>query len=98
MQSVWRDRNGFLVSTRTIPSARSAIVGPVRLRARRRCVSIVEEDSMYRSVIYASSLSRREARWRRVRRRGGAAAPRLAVLVMSLSAAAFAVTVLERFL
>lgn len=53
---------------------------------------------MYRSVIYASSLSRREARWRRVRRRGGAAAPRLAVLAMSLSAAAFAITVLERLL
>lgn len=51
---------------------------------------------MYRSVIYASSLSRREARWRRVRRRGGAAAPRLAMLAMGLSGAAFAVTVLER--
>ncbi len=53
---------------------------------------------MYRSVIYASSLSRREARWRRVRRRGGAAAPGLAVGVMGLSAIAFAVTVLERLI
>ena len=53
---------------------------------------------MYRSVIYASSLSRREARWRRVRRRGGAAAPGLAVAAMCLSAGAFAVAVLERLL
>ena len=52
---------------------------------------------MYRSVIYSSSLSRREARWRRVRRRGGAVAPRLAVLAMTASGAAFALAVLERF-
>lgn len=53
---------------------------------------------MYRSVIYASSLSRREARWRRVRRRGGAAAPGLAVLAMCASAFAFVVVVVERLL
>jgi hypothetical protein len=51
---------------------------------------------MDRPIIYASSVTRRQARWRRARRRGGLLGPRLAMLALSASACAFAVTVLER--
>ncbi len=47
-------------------------------------------------VIYASTVTRRQARWRRVRRRGALFGPRLAMLVMWASATAFAVAVIER--
>ena len=51
---------------------------------------------MGRPVIYASSVTRRQARWRRARRRGILLGPRLAMLVMWGSVAAFGVVVLER--
>jgi hypothetical protein len=47
-------------------------------------------------VIYASSVTRRQARWRRVRRRGVLFGPRLAMLVLWGSLAAFTVAVIER--
>ncbi|HVP02783.1 MAG TPA: hypothetical protein VMT10_09455 [Solirubrobacteraceae bacterium] len=47
-------------------------------------------------VIYSSSVTRRQARWRRVRRRSMRFGPRLAMLVMWGSLAAFAVAVIER--
>ena len=53
---------------------------------------------MQRSVIYASSMSRREARWRRLRRRGFIAAPGLAMIAMCASGAIFAITVIERLI
>jgi len=46
-------------------------------------------------VIYASSVTRRQARWRRVRRRGVLFGPRLAMLVMWGSATAFVVAVIQ---
>jgi len=49
-----------------------------------------------RPVIYSSSLSRREARLRRARRRGWVLGPRLATLAMSASACAFGLVVFER--
>jgi hypothetical protein len=49
-----------------------------------------------RPVIYASTISRREARWRRARRRGWVLGPRLAMLAASASACAFAFVVFER--
>lgn len=51
---------------------------------------------MGRPVIYASTVTRRQARWRRARRRGWLLGPRLAMLVMWASAVAFAVAVFER--
>ncbi len=51
---------------------------------------------MGRPVIYASTVTRRQARWRRARRRGTLLGPRLAVLAMAGSACAFAAAVLER--
>ncbi len=53
---------------------------------------------MSRPVIYASSLTRRQARWRRARRRGALFGPRLATLVLWLSATAFAVVVIQHVL
>ena len=52
---------------------------------------------MERSVIYASSVTRRQARWRRARRRSTLLGPRLAMAALGASACAFAITVLERF-
>jgi hypothetical protein len=49
-----------------------------------------------RPIIYASPISRREARWRRVRRRGWFLGPRLAMFAACASACAFAVAVFER--
>jgi hypothetical protein len=51
---------------------------------------------MGRPVIYASSLSRRQVRQRRARRRSAALGPRLALLALWGSLAAFAVAVTER--
>ncbi len=51
---------------------------------------------MDRPIIYASSVTRRQARWRRARRRGSLLGPRLAMVVLGASVCAFAVTVLER--
>jgi hypothetical protein len=51
---------------------------------------------MDRPIIYASSVTRRQARWRRARRRGTLLGPRLAMLAVGASACAFAITVLER--
>jgi hypothetical protein len=49
-----------------------------------------------RPVIYASSLSRRQARMRRVRRRSWTLGPRLATLAASASACAFALMLFSR--
>lgn len=49
-----------------------------------------------RPVIYASSLSRRQVRLRRVRRRSWTLGPRLATLAASASACAFALVVFDR--
>ncbi|HEY5143617.1 MAG TPA: hypothetical protein VII98_08960 [Solirubrobacteraceae bacterium] len=46
-------------------------------------------------VTYASTVTRRQARWRRARRRGALFGPRLAMLVMWGSATAFVVVVIE---
>jgi hypothetical protein len=51
---------------------------------------------MDRPVIYASSVTRRQARWRRARRRSVLLGPRLAMIALAGSACAFAVSVLER--
>lgn len=53
---------------------------------------------MGRPVIYASTLTRREVRLRRARRRGWALGPRLAGLALWGSLAAFAVVVVERLM
>ena len=51
---------------------------------------------MARPVIYASTLTRRQARIRRARRRSFQLGPRVAMLALWLSASAFAVAVIER--
>lgn len=51
---------------------------------------------MDRPIIYASSVTRRQARWRRARRRSSLLGPRLAMVALAASACAFGVTVLER--
>jgi hypothetical protein len=51
---------------------------------------------MDRPVIYASSVTRRQARWRRARRRSVLLGPRLAMIALAGSACVFAVSVLER--
>ncbi len=51
---------------------------------------------MDRPIIYASSVTRRQARLRRARRRSVLLGPRLAMLVLAASACAFAITVMER--
>lgn len=53
---------------------------------------------MGRPVIYASTLTRREVRLRRARRRGTVLGPRLAVLAVWGSVAAFAIVVIERLM
>ena len=85
-----------LVTFVTVPSANTGMVPLARLRAWARRCSIRGEERMDRPIIYASSVTRRQARWRRARRRGGLLGPRLAMLALSASACAFAITVLER--
>lgn len=53
---------------------------------------------MGRPVIYASTLTRREVRLRRARRRGVVLGPRLAALAVWGSATAFAIVVIERLM
>lgn len=51
---------------------------------------------MDRPVIYASSLTRRQARLRRGRRRGMLLGPRLAMLALVASSCGFTIAVLAR--
>lgn len=51
---------------------------------------------MDRPVIYASSVTRRQARWRRARRRSVLFGPRLAMLALGASVFAFAITVVQQ--
>jgi hypothetical protein len=53
---------------------------------------------MGRPVIYASTLSRRQVRLRRARRRSWLLGPRLAMVAMWGSLAAFAIAVTERLM